>query len=107
MDLVETDRPYSRTAFNTPVSLTKMSSTLPREKVNGEFIGLWKVNQNGATAVKTALECMAKQQGFKLLRMADLFTQLAATTTVSVIFTRGAWMDVDSIVDLTRASEVQ
>jgi phosphoenolpyruvate phosphomutase len=107
MDLVQTDRPYSRTAFNTPVTLKRMSSDLPRETVSGEFIGLWKVNQKGAAAVKSALECMAKDENFKSLRMADLFSRLAGETTVSVIYTRGAWMDVDSIVDLTRASEVQ
>lgn len=106
-DLVQTDRPYSRSAFNSPVTLKKMSSTLPRELVSGEFIGLWKVNPRGAATVKKTLECLAKQENFKSLRMANLFTELAGQATVSVIYTRGAWMDVDSIVDLTRASEVQ
>ncbi|MEO7502161.1 MAG: phosphoenolpyruvate mutase [Gemmatimonadaceae bacterium] len=106
-DLVQADRPYSRTAFNAPVTLKRMSSTLPREAASGEFIGLWKVTQSGAAAVRAALDCLAAQGNFKQLRMADLFTQLAEQTTVSVIYTRGAWMDVDSIVDLTRASEVQ
>ncbi|HYN80899.1 MAG TPA: phosphoenolpyruvate mutase [Gemmatimonadaceae bacterium] len=106
-DLVQADKPYSRSAFSEPVMLRKMSSTLPREMVSGEFIGLWKVNQRGAAIVKTTLECMSRQENFKSLRMADLFTELAGQTIVSVIYTRGAWMDVDSIVDLTRASELQ
>lgn len=106
-DLVQADKPYSRSAFSAPVMLEKMSSTLPREMVSGEFIGLWKVNQRGAAVVKTTLECMSRLENFRSSRIADLFTELAGQTIVSVIYTRGAWMDVDSIVDLTRASEVQ
>ena len=106
-DRVTTDRPYSRSAFSSPVQLVKMSSEISPEMVNGEFIGLWKVNQRGAAAVKTTLDRLSKQENFKTLRMADLLTALAAQTPVSVIYTRGAWMDVDSIVDLTKASEVQ
>ena len=40
------------------------------------------------------------------LRMADLFNELAGATKVSVIYTRGAWIDIDSIVDLTQASDL-
>lgn len=106
-DFVKNDLPYTRSAFNSAVVLEKMSAKLPRDSVNGEFIGLWKVNSRGASAVRTALDRLASRDDFKSLRMADLFNALAAETRVSVIYTRGAWMDVDSILDLTRASEMQ
>jgi len=87
--------------------LKSMSSTLDRKSVHGEFIGLWKVNQRGAAAVKSTLSRMAQLENFKSMRMADLLSELARQSRVSVIYTKGAWMDVDSIVDLTHASEMQ
>jgi phosphoenolpyruvate phosphomutase len=106
-DFVENDVPYTRSAFDRVVTLKRMSSELDRKSVNGEFIGLWKVNQRGAAAVKAALGRLSQLENFKSLRIADLFSELAREARVSVIYTKGAWMDVDSIVDLTRASEMQ
>ncbi len=106
-DFVQNDKPYARSAFNSPVCLVKMSSELPRDSVHGEFIGLWKVNRKGAAAVKSALERLAEHPDFRTMRMADLFNELARDAGVSVIYTKGAWMDIDSIVDLTHAGEMQ
>jgi phosphoenolpyruvate phosphomutase len=106
-DFVENDVPYARSAFDRAVTLKRMSSTLDRKSVCGEFIGLWKVSQRGAAVVKSTLSRMAQLENFKSMRMADLFSELAKQTRVSVIYTKGAWMDVDSIVDLTHASEMQ
>ena len=75
--------------------------------VSGEFIRLWKVNRRGAAAVTATLGRLSQLENFKTLRMADLFSELARETRASVIYTKGAWMDIDSIVDLTRASEMQ
>jgi len=106
-DFVRNDQPYSRSAFTPRVALQQMSAALARESAHGEFIGLWKVNSRGAAAVKAALERLSERPDFRTLRMADLFNELAATTVVSVIYTRGAWIDIDSVVDLTHASELQ
>ena len=106
-DFVRNDQPYSRSAFTPRVALQQMSAALARESAHGEFIGLWKVNSRGAAAVKAALERLSERPDFRTLRMADLFNELAATTVVSVIYTRGAWIYIDSVVDLTHASELQ
>lgn len=105
-DFVTTDRPWSRQAFNARVTLKEMSAKLAPDSAQGEFIGLWKVNQNGAKIVAEALERLSKRDDFKSLRMADLFNELSSATTVSVVYTRGAWIDIDSIVDLTQAGEL-
>ena len=105
-DFVRTDRPWSRSAFSPAVVLEEMSSALAREKCQGEFIGLWKVNAQGAAIVRETLDRLALREDFKSLRMADLFNELARATTVSVMYTRGAWIDIDSIVDLMQASEL-
>ena len=105
-DFVRTDRAWSRSAFNPAVALKEMSAALDRENCQGEFIGLWKVNANGAAVVRETLEELARRDDFKSLRMADLFNELARRTTVSVLYTRGAWIDIDSVVDLMQASEL-
>ncbi|MEO8192538.1 MAG: phosphoenolpyruvate mutase [Gemmatimonadales bacterium] len=105
-DFVRTDQPWTRASFNPRVSLREMSAKLSPDSAQGEFIGLWKVNAKGAAAVNDALDRLAKRDEFKSLRMADLFNELAGKTTVSVIYTRGSWIDIDSIVDLTQASEL-
>ena len=105
-DFVQTDKPWSRSAFNPVVKLEQMSSRLDPDKSQGEFIGLWKVNASGAAHVQAALDRLSQQDDFKNLRMADLFNELANTKEVSVIYTRGAWIDIDSIVDLTQAGEL-
>ncbi len=106
-DFVETDRRYSRSAFDQPVKLEKMSASLGAEARHGEFIGLWKVTEKGASQVRGALDEMSKQDDFRSARMADLFSVLAEKHRVSVIYTRGSWLDVDTIVDLTHASEMR
>lgn len=105
-DFVRTDTPWSRTALNPTVTLQEMSASLGHDSAQGEFIGLWKVNAQGAKSVNEALERLSKRDDFRTLRMADLFNELAGTTTVSVVYTRGAWIDIDSVVDLMQASEL-
>ncbi|MGK2961693.1 MAG: phosphoenolpyruvate mutase [Gemmatimonadaceae bacterium] len=105
-DFVRTDRPWSRSALNPVVTLKEMSALLPHDDAQGEFIGLWKVNARGAAAVNQALERLSAREDFRTLRMADLFNELSATSTVSVVYTRGAWIDIDSVVDLMQASEL-
>ena len=105
-DFVRTSQPWSRSAFNPAVTLQEMSATLEGSSAQGEFIGLWKVNATGAAKVRETIEKLAEREDFKSLRMADLFNELAATTTVSVVYTRGAWIDIDSVVDLMQASEL-
>ena len=105
-DFVRTTRPWSRSAFTPEVSLTEMSAMLDRSDSQGEFIGLWKVNARGAARVQEALDQLASRGDFRQLRMADLFNALASDTTVSVLYTKGAWIDIDSVVDLTQAGEL-
>lgn len=106
-DYVDTSLRYSRSTFGQPVTLKRMSSTLPADSRHGEFIGLWKVTGHGSELVREALDRKSRENNFAAARMADLLTELAAVTTVSVIYTRGSWLDVDTIVDLTQASAMK
>lgn len=104
-DFVITDEPYSKRLYSRPVILKTMSTDVRAESINGEFIGLWKVNEAGARIVKQALSELAKREDFLNLRMSDLFNHICKTHSVAVKFIKGTWLDIDDIVDLHKAGE--
>lgn len=105
-DYTKTDRPYSKKDFYGAVKFEKMSNRLDDEEINGEFIGLWKVNEKGAEIVKTTLERLAAHDNFKELRMSDLFNEVSKETSIAVKYIKGSWLDIDSIVDLQKAGDL-
>ncbi|PIC94703.1 phosphoenolpyruvate mutase [Sporosarcina sp. P26b] len=106
MDYVQTDCSYDRKLFNQVATLEVMSTKLDGKAVDGEFIGLWKVNENGAKVIKSAIEKLTKEDSFNQLRLSDLFNYVAKHHKVSVSYIRGSWMDIDNIIDLQKAGEL-
>ena len=87
-----------------------MSTHLPTAEVSGEFIGLFKMNATGATAVKEALIALRERPDFAQLRLADLFNELVSrsrqTLVINVKFIKASWLDVDSVLALQRAVDL-
>jgi len=104
-DFVKTNIPYSRKLLTETAQLKKISSVLPSREINGEFIGLWKVNGKGSAQVKTTLEKLSRRPDWKRLKMADLFSEILKRHPITVRFIRGSWLDIDEIADLHRAHE--
>ncbi len=105
-DFVATKIPYSKKLYGKTVEFVKMAGDLTVGEINGEFIGLWKVTQNGAAIVKEALQQLAKRDDFKQLMLADLFNYISAKHPIAVKFIRGSWLDVDTILDLQKAGDI-
>ncbi len=105
-DYVICDKPYSRTLFNDQVLLKEMSHTIPVEEATGEFIGLFKVNQEGANHLKAILEEAAKTGEIKTMRIDTLFSRLVKQIPVSVKYIKGSWVDVNVLMDLQKAGEL-
>ena len=105
-DFVETSVPHSKKTFFHNVKLLQISSNLNSDNINGEFIGVWKVNSNGAQIVKETLKKFSAHAQFKKLRMSDLFNEIIKEHTINVRFVKGSWIDVDGIVDLQKAGEL-
>lgn len=104
-DFVATDQPYSKELFDKAVRLEKVDPGLKKDKADGEFIGLWKVDARGAELVRETLEEMAQSPDFRRQRMADLLNELLKKTPVAVKFIKGAWLDIDNIVNLQKAGD--
>ena len=84
-----------------------MGSTLKKGEVSGEFIGLWKVNKTGAAQIVKALEKLSKSGEFKSMTCTDLFNEVAKENTIAVKYISGAWLDVDTLVDLQNAGKLR
>lgn len=104
-DYVVTNNPYDKKQFEQEVSLQRMSSELTTDDINGEFIGLWKINEIGLEKVKLAINKLSKNQDIKKLRLSDLFNHLVTNTDVTVKYIRGSWTDIDNIIELQKAGE--
>jgi len=106
IDFVQTDIPYSKRVFSTPVALVKMSNTMDEKEINGEFIGVWKVSGKGSKYVHASLEKLSSRDDFKELTLVDLFNDLVKNTKIAVKFIKGSWLDIDTIIDLQKAGEL-
>lgn len=105
-DFVVSEKPYSRNMYSTAVKLVSISESTEYTSFNGEFIGLWKVSQKGAEAVKKTLDTLAQQANFNQLTVVDLFNELVKEHPVAIKFIKGDWLNIDSIVDLQKAGEL-
>jgi phosphoenolpyruvate phosphomutase len=106
-DLVKTDLPYSKLSFLKKTKLLELSPSLEKNEVMGEFIGLWKVNQNGAKVVKNVLTTLAKESNFNSMNIGDLFNGIIKEMPISVKYIKGSWADIDTIVDLQNVSNLE
>ncbi len=106
-DFVYASEMYDRVNYQGLATYKQMASDLPSDKIFGEFIGLWKVNKQGADMVHKALDTLAKHTDFKKMTCADLFNEIAKEGTIAVKYIRGAWLDVDTLMDFQNAGKLR
>jgi phosphoenolpyruvate phosphomutase len=106
-DFVQASAPYNRTNYKGTATFKKMGSALAAGEINGEFIGLCKVNKTGAQQIKEALEKLSKSPDFKSMTCTDLFNEISKTHTIAVKYISGAWLDVDTLVDYQNAGKLR
>lgn len=106
-DFVKASSKYDRTNYQGTAQFVAMASDMKTDEINGEFIGLWKVNKTGAQQVVEALETLSKSSNFKSMTCTDLFNEIAKKHTIAVKYISGAWLDVDTIVDFQKAGKLR
>ena len=104
VDYVTTSRPFSLKYSEDDVMMKAMGANLPKEQINGEWIGLVKTNARGTARLKAALDELAQRPDFRKLRLDDLFRHLLAQgAAIKVHFITGHWLDVDNAENLVEA----
>ena len=104
IDWVTASQAYSKSIYDQAVEFREMFSSNQNGIIHGEFIGLWKVNEAGAKAVHSSLKSLSKSKNFKKMTCTDLFNHLTRHHKIAVRYINGSWLDVDTIVDLQKAS---
>ena len=97
--------PYSKKLFAAAVRMTGIHANASDPEIQGEFIGLFKVNKTGADVLKSALDQLSQRNDFSGLRMMDLFAEVIRRHPVAVKFIKGSWLDINTIVDLQKAGD--
>lgn len=104
IDYIKATRPHSLRYDEEDAFLTAIGPRLDTANIQGEWIGLMRMNSRGSARVKAALEEMAGRADFRKLRFDDLFKHLLEQQQrVQVLYITGHWLDVDNLDDLSRA----
>lgn len=104
-EFVSCDFAYKREELNQGVSLQAMGPNLSESVIHGEWMGLLKLSSRGLSCLQEMLADLANTNELKKMRMSDLFNKLRESgKQIHVIYTRGHWLDVDDLQDLSDAS---
>lgn len=104
-DLVACSTPFVTGYLDAgPVFARQLGPDIPELEIGGEWIGLAKVSDAGAAALRSEIDDL--RQGGDLARagLCDLFNRLIARgQEVRVVYVTGHWLDVDNQADLEEA----
>jgi phosphoenolpyruvate phosphomutase len=97
--------PHSRkTLLNGNVTLKDMTNTPDTPGINGEWTGILKLSATGTKTVAEMIGALAPTELAKL-SMPDLLRRLVKDgKSVRVVYTRGGWLDVDTLGDVVKGS---
>lgn len=104
-DLVVADRPFTTDYLDdAPVRLLKAGHDLDAGPATGEWVGMLKLSEAGAAAVRAGLDAMRADGSLTQGDVPALLTRLVGDGhEVRVQYTTGQWLDIDDALDLARA----
>jgi len=103
-DLVTCSQPCVHDFLTQPTAtLTDIVTAVTAAGAMGEWTGLLAVSNRGAAVLRQELEVLAADAAFARLHLPDLIKAVMSRIPVSVVYTRGGWLDIDDIKDLSDA----
>jgi phosphoenolpyruvate phosphomutase len=104
-DLVSCSQPYGGSSFLQPVQAVAFHSGAgvdQAEAADGEWIGLVKLSPAGSAVAREGLDALlADPAAAATLKMPDLLQAMQGRgQSIGVLYTSGAWLDVDTVADL-------
>jgi len=99
-DMVLCSRGYTNDFFNFDVTLKDIVSTRCPGEFHGEWTGLLVVSSKGAAELAPIIEQLSVRDGFGKYTMVDLLKEVCKVHPVTVVYTKGGWVDVDNCRDL-------
>ena len=106
-DWAACSEPHSRKTLLANVLLKDMLTDAGSPGITGEWTGLLKLSANGAKAVREILGTLSEKD-LATASVPDLLRRLVREgRDVKVVYTRGGWLDVDTLGDVLRGSSFQ
>ncbi len=106
-DWAACSEPHSRKTLLANVLLKDMLTDPTSPGITGEWTGLLKMSGNGAKAVRELLGTLSEKE-LATASVPDLLRRLVREgREVKVVYTRGGWLDVDTLGDVLRGSSFQ
>jgi phosphoenolpyruvate phosphomutase len=106
-DWAACSEPHSRKTLLANVLLKDMFTDAASPGITGEWTGLLKLSANGAKAVREILGTLSEKE-LATASVPDLLRRLVREgRDVKVVYTRGGWLDVDTLGDVLRGSAFQ
>ena len=104
-DLAQCSAPFQVDYLDdAPVSLVRLGPDIPEGDIAGEWIGLAYAREEGAAAIRNAIEAMRGDGSFERAGLPGLFSRLVADgADIRVVYVAGQWLDVDDAADLKAA----
>ena len=104
-DWVIASEPHSRTTLLANVQLKDVVTDPTSPSINGEWTGLLKLSSAGAKQVAAMIDAMPKAD-LDRATVPDLLRRLVKEgKTVRVVYTRGGWLDVNTLADVVKGGE--
>lgn len=102
-DLVAASKPFSAGYLDDePAQLASIGNVPPGQE-SGEWIGLLRLNVNGAGMVRDELARMQADGTARMADLPELLSRLQARHPLAVHYITGHWLDVNTITDLADA----
>jgi phosphoenolpyruvate phosphomutase len=107
-DLIVADRAFTTDFLDdAPVHLSAAGSDISQENATGEWVGMLKLSEVGAAAVRAELDAMEADGTLRNAEIPDLLNRMmAAGQKVQVQYITGQWLDIDDAHDLARARNI-
>jgi phosphoenolpyruvate phosphomutase len=106
-DYVTCTIPSVRNAFYRQVQLRRMDENLSEDEIHGEWMGIVKIGASSCGLFRGLVrEIVERPDGSgRKAKMSELFNELVKRDVqVSVIYTAGHWLDVDTTEDVVNSS---
>ena len=103
------DKEDNRSIFEQDVKLHRINSEQTHSKqakkaIQGKWVGLIKIQNQGKQWLKQALDELMKREDFAQLSIPDLLNHIVALGyPVKVHYIHGHWLDINSVEDLNQA----
>ncbi len=104
-DYVVCNEGYTNDFFNKRIFLRSIMSKDNPGAIEGEWVGAMMINKKGLEKFKGLIGEIAIRKDFRQLTIVDFLREYLKIGQVEVVYTRGGWIDVDTIQDLEEARD--